>query len=151
MVRMARRLGQTLTLVIRVRAAGIKNPTEEKNYKVGAQILPLIDQYTAQQRPQRRLGSHAVGTGEGNSVATTTTSAAYELSVVGKGFNNGTGPLTRTVYTGGSISEWWDLLDCKRKWLRADDHRFRFQRRDHRLRLCAEGGEKIAPRPTAPR
>ena len=25
--------------------------------------------------------------------------------------------------------------------LRADDHRFRFQQRDHRLRLCAAGGE----------
>ena len=41
MVRMARRPEQTLTLVL-TRAAGIKNPTEEKNYKVGAQILPLI-------------------------------------------------------------------------------------------------------------
>ena len=101
--------GQTLTLVL-TRAAGIKNPTEEKNYKVGAQILPLITDI------QPNSGPNAASAAKLSVLAKVTLSdddnkRGYELSVVGKGFNDGT-TADAYVYTGGSISEWWDLLDC---------------------------------------
>ena len=80
--------GQTLTLVF-TRSAGIQNPSEEKNYKVGAQVLPLgID-------TQPNSGPDA------DSAATLPVKAkvslsdddnkrGYELTVTGSGFNNGT-------------------------------------------------------------
>ena len=112
--------GQTLTLVL-TRAAGIKNPTEEKNYKVGAQILPLITD------TQPNSGPNAASADTLSVLAKITLSdddnkRGYELSVLGKGFNDGT-TADAYVYTGGSISEWWDLLDCAQMVAAVDDSR----------------------------
>ena len=112
--------GQTLTLVL-TRAAGIKNPTEEKKYKVGAQILPLITDI------QPNSGRNAASAATLSVLAKVTLSdddnkRGYELSVVGKGFNDGT-TADAYVYTRGSISEWWDLLDCAQMVAAVDDSR----------------------------
>ena len=101
--------GQTLTLVL-TRAAGIKNPTEEKKYKVGAQILPLITDI------QPNSGRNADSAATLSVRAKVTLSdddqkRGYELTVAGAGFNNGT-TADAYVYTGGSTATWWDLLDC---------------------------------------
>ena len=80
--------GQTLTLVL-TRAAGIKNPTEEKDYKVGAQILPLITDI------QPNSGLNAASAATLPVLAKVTLSdddnkRGYELIITGSGFNNGT-------------------------------------------------------------
>ena len=80
--------GQNLTLVFS-RAAGIKNPTEQKDYKVGAQILPL-DTDT-----QPNSGPNADSAAKLPVVAKTKLSdddnkRGYELLITGTGFNNGT-------------------------------------------------------------
>ena len=112
--------GQTLTLVL-TRAAGIKNPTEEKNYKVGVQILPLVTDIQPNDGPDDASAATL------SVVAKVTLSdddqkRGYELTVTGAGFNNGT-TADAYVYTGGSISEWWDLLDCAQMVAAVDDSR----------------------------
>ena len=56
--------GDTLTLVLS-RAAGIKNPTEQKNYKVGAQILPLGTDIQPNSGPNAATSAgHVAGSGQ---------------------------------------------------------------------------------------
>ena len=112
--------GQTLTLVF-TRAAGIKNPTEEKNYKVGAQILPLDTHI------QPNTAPNAASAATLSIVAKIELSdddmvRGKELTIIGSGFNDGT-TASAYVYTGGSTAEWWDLLDCAQMVAAVDDSR----------------------------
>ena len=80
--------GQTVMLVIS-KTAGIKNPTEEKNYKVGAQVLPLGTS------AQPNSGPDAASLAKLGVLAKITLSdddntRGYELTITGAGFNNGT-------------------------------------------------------------
>ena len=80
--------GQTVMLVIG-KTAGIRNPTEEKKYSVGAQVLPLGTS------AQPNSGPDAASLAKLEVLAKITLSdddntRGYELTITGAGFNNGT-------------------------------------------------------------
>ena len=80
--------GQSLTLVIS-KAAGIKNPSEEKNYRAGFSVLDVgeagNDGPDLEVASANRLAIIAeVGLSDEDNTR------GYELTITGKGFNNGT-------------------------------------------------------------
>ena len=80
--------GENLTLVFS-RAAGIKNPTEEKKYKVGAKILPLGTSTQPNSGPD--MTSAATLPVEAKTkLSDDDNKRGYELIITGSGFNNGT-------------------------------------------------------------
>ena len=102
---------QTLTLVL-TRAAGIKNPTEAKNYKVGAQILPLITDI------QPNSGRNADSAATLSVLAKVALSdddnkRGYELTVTGAGFNDGTTADAYVLNRVPTVEEWWSNLNCR--------------------------------------
>ena len=80
--------GDTLTLVLS-RAAGIQNPTEQKNYKVGAQILPLGTDIQPNTAPNAASAATLPVVAK-TALSDDDNKRGYELVITGSGFNNGT-------------------------------------------------------------
>ena len=80
--------GQTVTLVIG-KSAGIKNPTEEKSYKVGAQVLPLGTATSPNSGPDL-ASEDTLSVKAKVSLSDDDNTRGYELTITGTGFNNGT-------------------------------------------------------------
>ena len=81
--------GQTVTLVIG-KTAGIKNPTEQKNYKVGAQVLPLGTPTSPNSGPDDASQPATLSVRAKVTLSDDDNTRGYELTITGSGFNNGT-------------------------------------------------------------
>ena len=81
--------GDTLTLVFS-RGAGIQNPTEQKNYKVGAQILPLDTDLDPNEGPNAATTEARLSVFAETALSDDDNKRGYELVITGSGFNNGT-------------------------------------------------------------
>ena len=81
--------GQTVTLVIS-KSAGIKNPTEQKNYKVGGQVLPLGTSTSPNSGPDDASQPATLSVRAKVTLSDDDNTRGYELTITGAGFNNGT-------------------------------------------------------------
>ena len=92
--------GQSLTLVIG-KAAGIKNPSEQKNYKAGFSVLDVGE--AGNDGPDREVAAaDRLSILAEVSLSDEDNTRGYELTITGSGFNNGT---TANAYVLKSATE----------------------------------------------
>ena len=98
--------GQSLTLVIS-KAAGIKNPSEQKPYRTGFSVLDVGD--AGNDGPDLEVAlSDRLEISAKVSLSDEDNTRGYELTITGKGFNNGT---TASAYVLKSATEPADCAD----------------------------------------
>ena len=94
--------------IVIMKEAGIKNPSEEDDYKVGYQILKGIDIYDT----DVTKALVAVSVMAKISVSHDDGGRGKEVTVIGSGFNNGTEAEVFVLDRAPMVAEWWDTLDC---------------------------------------
>ena len=98
---------RSFAIVIR-KEAGIKNPSEEKDYKVGYQILKGTETYDTDDT----MALVAVSVVAKISLSNDDGGRGKEVTVIGSGFNDGTEAEVFVLDRAPMVAEWWDTLDC---------------------------------------
>ena len=98
---------RSFAIVIR-KEAGITNPSEEKDYKVGYQILKGTETYNTDDT----MALVAVSVVAKISLSHDDGGRGKEVTVIGSGFNNGTEAEVFVLDRAPTVAEWWDTLDC---------------------------------------
>ena len=94
--------------IVIMKEAGIKNPSEEKDYKVGYQILKGTETYDTDDT----MALVAVSVVAKISLSNDDGGRGKEVTVIGSGFNNGTEAEVFVLDRAPMEDEWWDTLDC---------------------------------------